>query len=105
MLRMDEVNKIRKAYFLEGLSKYEIAKKYNRSWQTIDRIVSVERDKLIARGKRAKRVSKIMTPEMIEIIAGYLKEEELKKIKSNVWRNGPRFAGNLSQTRRIPRGM
>ena len=81
MLRMDEINKIRKAYFTEGLSKYEIAKKYNRSWKTIDRIVSMERDELNVRGKRPKRVGKIMTPEMVEIIEGYLKEEEQKKVK------------------------
>jgi hypothetical protein len=39
VVRMDEVNKIRKAYFTSGETKHEIAKTFNRSWNTIDAIV------------------------------------------------------------------
>ena len=33
---MDEFNKIRKAFFQEGLSINEIARKFKRSWETVD---------------------------------------------------------------------
>jgi transposase len=36
---MDEINKVRKAYFTLGESKNAIAKRFKRSWETIDRIV------------------------------------------------------------------
>ena len=36
MLRMDEINKIRKAYLVDGESKYAIALRFRRSWETIN---------------------------------------------------------------------
>ncbi len=61
MIRMDEFNKIRKAFFQEGLSINEIARKFKRSWETVDVIVKTSRDELEERGDRAGRASKVAT--------------------------------------------
>ena len=45
MLRMDEVNQIRKCFFSEGKNRNQIAKKHNRAWGTVNSIVSMEREK------------------------------------------------------------
>lgn len=81
MLKMDEINKIRKCFFTSGESRSEIAGKFNRSWDTVNRIVKMKRDELENRGKRPSRVKKIMTREVIEAIESYLDEEEEKGIK------------------------
>ena len=81
MLRMGETNKIRKCFFTGGESRNEIAKKFNRSWATIDRILSLSREELEQKGKHPSRFKSVMTPKVIEAIESYLKEEEEKKIK------------------------
>ena len=68
MLRMDEINKIRKAFFTHGESKNAIAKRFNRSWETIHRIVSKEREDFDNRGNRPNREGKVMTSEVLEAI-------------------------------------
>jgi len=80
MLRMDEINKIRKTYKL-GETKNAIAVKFNRSWETVDRIVSLPLEELEIRGQRRKRKSTVITPEVIEGVNGYLREEIEKKVK------------------------
>ena len=55
MLRMDEINKIRKEYRVDGRNRHELAQKYNRSWNTIDAYVKMPREELADRGKRPGR--------------------------------------------------
>jgi transposase len=81
MLMMDEINKIRKSFFTLGLTRAAIAKKYNRSWDTVNRLVNMERDELENRGKRPSRSRQVMTEEVIEAIKKYLDEEEEKCVK------------------------
>lgn len=81
MLIMDEINKIRKSFFTHGLTRAAIAKKYNRSWDTVNRLVNMERDELENRGKRPRRSRQVMTEEVIEAIKKYLDEEEEKCVK------------------------
>lgn len=38
MLRMDEVNKIRKKFFVKGETRGKIAKSCRRSWDTVNRM-------------------------------------------------------------------
>ena len=81
MLIMNEINKIRKCFFTHGLTRAAIAKKFNRSWDTINRLVNMERDELENRGKRPGRSRQVMTEEVIESIKKYLDEEEEKCVK------------------------
>ena len=77
---MDEINKIRKSFF-DGTNKHQLALQYNRSWETIDRIVSMDRENLNHRGKRPSRQSPVMTKEVVAAIEGYLDEEERLAVK------------------------
>ena len=81
MLRMDEVNKIRKAFFTHGESKNSIAIRFNRSWETVHRIVSMNREELENRGKRPNRGSKVITDEILRAIEAFLDEEVEKKVR------------------------
>jgi transposase len=78
---MDEINKIRKAYFTNGETKHEIAKKFNRSWNTIDRIVETDRELLEEQGKRPGRKASVATEAIKDEIRKLLKEEECLKVK------------------------
>jgi len=81
MLRMDEVNKIRKSYFTYGRSINKIAKEFKRSWDTINRIVSMEQENLGSRGKRPNRGGTVVTTEIEQAVDGYFKEEEEKSVR------------------------
>lgn len=81
MIRMDEINKIRKAFFTDGDTKNAIALKFSRSWETIHRIVSMEREKFQSRGARPNRKPRVMTPEVVNAIQAYLDEEVIKNVK------------------------
>lgn len=50
MLKMDEVNKIKKA-FREGDSINKIAKRFSRSWKTIRRIANMPVKEIENRGQ------------------------------------------------------
>ena len=78
---MDDVNKIRKAYFSNGETKNEIAKKFNRSWNTIDTIVETDREQLPLRGKRSGRKATVATEAVKNEIRRVLQEEEHLKVK------------------------
>lgn len=73
---MDEIRKIRKAYFSGGENIYAIAKQYNRSWETIKRIVDCPRDQLNIRGKRPNREKQVLTDEVKQAIEKILEQEE-----------------------------
>jgi len=81
VLKMDEINKIRKAFFTEGESKNAIAIRFRRSWDTIDRIVTMKREDLKNRGKRPNRESKVITPVVLQEIESLLDEEVKKNVK------------------------
>jgi len=78
---MDEINKIRKAYFTHNESKNSIAKRFKRSWKTVDRVVSSDREALEIRGKRPGKTATVITPEVIQSIHAYLDEEVEKKVR------------------------
>ena len=73
---MDEVNKIRKAFYSEGFSINEISKKFKRSWSTINVIVKTPRDELENPDKKERnRESTVGTQEVIDAINDYLDKE------------------------------
>jgi transposase len=78
---MDEINKIRKAYFTRGESKNAIAKCFKRSWETIDRIVTSTREELENRGKRKGKKKTVITPEVEAAIHALLDEEVERKVR------------------------
>ena len=81
MMRMDECNKIRKAFFTKKQNRHEISKEFKRSWDTINRVVSMEREDLKKRGNRRGRKARVMTEDVIQAIKDYFKEEEAKRVK------------------------
>jgi transposase len=56
---MDEINKIRKGYFQQGETINKLATKFNRSWNTIEKIVKTPRDELSTKQKRPKRKRRV----------------------------------------------
>ena len=76
MIRMDEVNKIRKAFYTEGFSINEIARKFKRSWSTVNEIIKTPREELENRDKQERnRESTVGTQEVIDAINVYLDKE------------------------------
>lgn len=78
---MDETNKIRKAYFSEGKTRNEIAKEFNRSWNTIDNIITLPREQLPMRGKRAGRAKTVATAEVICAVESILDKQDFLHVK------------------------
>ena len=84
---MDEVNKIRKAVLSKGESRNFVAKKFNRSWDTINRIVSIPREDLKLRGQRQKRGGKVVTAELRSRIEFELSQERRLGVrKKQMWK-------------------
>lgn len=81
MIRMDEFNKIRKAYLIDRLSINEIAINFSRSWATVRKIVNSSRDEFSDDERKAARTSKVGTQEVLDAIADKIKEEQLLKVK------------------------
>lgn len=76
MIRMDEVNKIRKAFYVDGLSVNEIARKFKRSWGTVNEIVNAPREELENHDKKGrKRESTVATQDVMDAINSYLDKE------------------------------
>ncbi|WP_435548306.1 IS21 family transposase [Desulfobacterium sp. N47] len=78
---MDETNKIRKLYFSDGITRNEIAKKFNRSWNTIDNIIKLPREQLVIRGKRPGRKKTVATADVIMAVEGILNKQDLLHVK------------------------
>lgn len=81
MLRMDEVNIIRKKFFVKGKTRGKIAKSCRRSWDTVNRIVNIRREDLEKRGKRPTRQKIVMTDNVIKAIHDLLDYEEVIGVK------------------------
>lgn len=81
MLRMDEVNKIRKKFFVKGETRGKIAKSCRRSWDTVNRIVNMSREEIGSRGKRPERKKSVMTDNVIKAIMDIFDYEEAAGIK------------------------
>ena len=82
MIRMDEFNKIRKAYFADKLSINEIATNFKRSWATVHKIVHRPReDEFSADERKLTRAAKVATQEVMDAIVDRLQEEQLLKVK------------------------
>ena len=80
MLKMDEVNKIRKLFKDKEKSKNELSKQFNRSWNTIDHLIEATREELAQRGIRPNRAPLIATEAVKSAVEWFLIEEELKNI-------------------------
>ncbi len=78
---MDELNKIRKAYFDEGENKNQLAIRFNRSWATVDALIETSREDLSNRGKRPERRPTVVTSEVVNAIEELLDVEEALKVK------------------------
>lgn len=94
---MDEINKIRKAYFTNGETKHAIAKKFNRSWNTIDTIVNTDREELSARGKRPGRQATVATKDVKDEIRKVLQDEARLKVKKKQRRKAAFFYKELTR--------
>jgi len=82
MIRMDELNKIRKAFYAEGFSVNEISKKFKRSWSTINTIIKTPRDVLENPDRKERnREPTVGTQEVIDAINDYLDKEVLFSAK------------------------
>ena len=46
MVRVDEINKIKKDFLQNNISKNEIAKKFNRSWDTVNRLLNMNEEEI-----------------------------------------------------------
>lgn len=79
MLRMDELNKIKKAH-RNGESINEIAARFDRSWETVKRIVETPTADLETRGHRPNKQRTVITPEVEEAITAHLVEEEQLRV-------------------------
>jgi transposase len=79
MLRMDEINKIRKEFFSNQKPIDQIARKYSRSWDTIKKIVSTPEHKLGSITKRNKENS-VITPEVQTKINELIEYEVARKV-------------------------
>ncbi len=76
---MDEFNKIRKEFFTNQKSVYEIAKEYRRSWVTVSKIIKIPEHLIEARGKRTK-ANHVITPEVNKKIHELLEFEVLHRV-------------------------
>lgn len=81
MIRMDEVNQIRKDFFSRGKNRNQIANKYKRAWKTVSTLVKMSREDLENRGKHPPRSKQVMTPEVIQAIESYFDREEELRVK------------------------
>jgi transposase len=91
MIKMDEVNKMRKAFHVDGFSVNEIAHKFKRAWGTVNEIVKTPLDELDKRDKQErKRESTVATQEVKDAIIHYLEKEMELGIKKK-----QRFRANV----------
>lgn len=89
MLRMDECNKIYKDFHIHGLTKNQIANKFNRAWATIDKIVGLSPEQIANRSSKRNRKPIVLTDEVTLAINALLdQEEELKVPRKQRYRPG-----------------
>jgi transposase len=79
MLRMDEINKIKKTYNTQDKSINEISKKFNRSWGTTKKYIDATSEKLDQRGLR-KRKCLVITDEVTNRITQLIQDEISKNV-------------------------
>jgi transposase len=103
MIRVDEINKVRKAYFTLGESKNSIAKRFKRSWETIDRMVTSTRKELENQGKREGKKKTVITPD-VEATKNTLLDEEVEKKVKRKQRYTARAIYNILKEREIYKG-
>ncbi len=84
MIKMNEIKKIKKAFFEEGLSKNQICKQFHRSWETIDKIIKTSLEELEEREHDTfigNRKATVGTPCVLLHIKSMLLEEKALRIK------------------------
>lgn len=90
MLRMDECNKIYKEFHLNGLSKNEIANRFNRSWATVDKIVRLSPEQIATRSNKRNRATKVVTEQVKETVREFF-ELEIERNIPRKQRYSPAF--------------
>lgn len=80
MLRMDEINKIKKSHIIKGKSKNQIAKETNRSWATVDSAVKIAPEGLKTKGQRPGRRKTVITGSVEQRINDFFDDEVLKTV-------------------------
>ena len=81
MLRMDEVNKIRKQVLIQGKTRNQVAKELHYSWDTVNRVTKIKREDLEKRSKRRSREKTVMTDIVMKAINDLLDYEESISVK------------------------
>lgn len=76
---MDEISKIIKDYNKNSMSVEAIARKYNRSWATVNTYISLSDEAIRQRGIR-NRANSVITEEVIKEINIFLDDEKEKKV-------------------------
>lgn len=76
---MDEFNKIRKEFFVNKKSVYQISQEYRRSWATVSNILKIPEHQIELRGKRKKK-NFVITPEVLIKINELLEYEVTHKV-------------------------
>ena len=79
-MKMMEIQRIRKAFFEEGLNKNQISKQFHRSWETVDRIISSSIEELEEEKKR-ERIPTVGTFEVTKAIKEMLENEKTLRIR------------------------
>lgn len=81
MVRMDEINKIRKGYYQDGSSVYKLSLRYHRSWNTVKKIVTTPREELQERGKRPNRQQQVITQAVKDSLCAIFDSEKELRVK------------------------
>lgn len=82
-MKMSEIQKIKKAFFEEGLNKNQISKQYRRSWETINRIINTSLEELEEQEdlRGGNRKPTVGTPDVKDKIREMLLNEKEHRIK------------------------
>lgn len=81
-MRMDEVNKIRKAHSIDGLSVNEIAQKFKRSWATVNDLVKKSQEEIDNRNTPERKREPIVATQAVKnAIIDYLEKEIRLNVK------------------------
>ncbi len=115
MLRMDEINKIKKGYQKEGKTINAISKEFNRSWNTIQTYVetplNVIKDKGRTRNKESKKFSKELKNQIKELLLSqdkrriHKKQRYTSKVLCRMMQERGLYSGSASHLRRLIRSI
>lgn len=97
MLRMDEINKIRKQVLIQGKTRNQVAIAFNHSWDTINRLIQQNIDNLKNRGKRPNKKHTVMTDVVMKEINDLLDYEDSVGVKKKQRRTALQIYKELTE--------